>query len=168
MTILVVRADHGGDCFTRLRGFAIAILCFLISIYYRNHEERPRRDVVIPCKHWHPCASSSSRGASQMRRGDLLTPQVRQTVCKWIASAYRRRNDDSFFPLCQPTPRLPRRIASASQFRFYVSAATPTECKSATSRSGVVKRNAAKPNFAAVSTLGAESSINTHSFAFNP
>ena len=30
-----------------------------------------------------------------MRRGDLLTPQVRQTVCKWIASAYRRRNDDS-------------------------------------------------------------------------
>ena len=33
---------------------AIAIL-YLISIYYRNHEERLRRDVVIPCKHWHPC-----------------------------------------------------------------------------------------------------------------
>ena len=25
----------------------------LISIYYRNHEERS--DVVIPCKYWHPC-----------------------------------------------------------------------------------------------------------------
>ena len=30
-----------------------------------------------------------------MRRGDPLTPQVRQAVCKWIVSAYRRRNDDS-------------------------------------------------------------------------
>ena len=69
------------------------------AIYYRNHEERLRRDVVIPCKYWHPCASSSSRGASQIRRGDPLTPQVQQVVCKWIAFACRRRNDDSFFPV---------------------------------------------------------------------
>ena len=54
-----------------------------------------------------------------MRRGDPLTPQVRQAVCKWIASACRRRNDDSCCP-CRPVPRLLRAKALASSRIFYI------------------------------------------------
>ena len=56
-----------------------------------------------------------------MRRGDPLTPQVRQAVCKWIVSAYRRRNDDServSFPV--PTKAGIAAPLRGSQLRFYL------------------------------------------------
>ena len=72
----------------------------------------------------HPCRSFSSlRGASQMRRGNPFADGLPHLRSQWIALSLTLRamtiRRECLSP-CRPRRRLPRRITSASQVRFYV------------------------------------------------